>query len=66
MEKQIVNKTFVKVSRGSGKDGEGERWAEESVCPTLNVFDNGSDTRAVVFILTKKRTQIAIAEHLGR
>lgn len=30
---------FVKVCRARAKDGLDERWAEEQVAPTVNVFD---------------------------
>lgn len=42
--------TFVKVARPSGKDGLGERWGGCGVSPTLNVFDNGGETRATVLV----------------
>lgn len=45
-EPGMQQQTFVKVSRPSGPEGLGERWAEQDVSPTLNNFDN-SDTRAV-------------------
>ena len=41
---------FVKVARPTGPGGENERWAKCDVCPTLNVFDNAGDVRAVVLI----------------
>jgi hypothetical protein len=44
-------KTYVKVARPSGPDGEGERWAYCEVSPTLNVFDNLGDVRAVVLAI---------------
>ena len=49
------DKTFVKVARACGKDGLNERWAECQLCPTLNVFDNSGDTRAVVLVEGKRR-----------
>ena len=42
---------FVKVARACGKDGLNERWAGCEVSPTLNVFDNMGDVRAVVLIV---------------
>ena len=42
--------TFVKVSRARDNQGEGERWAEEAVHPTLNIFDNG-DARCVCAVV---------------
>ena len=50
-EKEIV---FVKVARPTAPDGKDERWAGREVSPTLNVFDNMGDVRAVVLILRKK------------
>lgn len=41
---------FVKVARASAPGGFGERWCGCETCPTLNVFDNTGDTRAVVLI----------------
>ena len=41
---------FVKVSRPTGPDGENERWAAREVSPTLNIFDNMGDVRAIVLI----------------
>ena len=49
--------TFVKVSRARDNRGEGERWAEEAVHPTLNIFDNG-DTRCVCAVV-QKRTEVS-------
>lgn len=42
---------FVKVARAREPDGLGERWAQEETCPTLNVFDNTGDTRAIVLVV---------------
>lgn len=38
---------FVKVKRASSTTDD-DRWQEEQTAPTLNAFDNGSDTRATV------------------
>ena len=46
---------FVKVARPTGPGGENERWAGCEVSPTLNVFDNASDVRAVVLIIKRSR-----------
>ena len=46
---------FVKVARACGVDGLNERWAGCETCPTLNVFDNMGDVRAVVLIAEKKK-----------
>lgn len=43
-------RVFVKVARPTGPGGENERWANCEVSPTLNVFDNAGDVRAVVLI----------------
>lgn len=48
-------KAFVKVARPTGPGGENERWAGCEVSPTLNVFDNASDVRAVVLIIKRSR-----------
>ena len=44
-------RVFVKVSRAREWGGLGERWDESEVCPTLNVFDNNGDSRAVVLVV---------------
>lgn len=44
------SRVFVKVARPTGPCGENEKWAAQEVCPTLNVFDNMGDVRAVVLI----------------
>lgn len=41
---------FVKVCRARGKDGEGERWADDAVAPTVNLFDV-TPTRFVTLIV---------------
>lgn len=46
-------RTYVKVSRARHKDGEGERWADEDVSPTINLFDCG-DSRSVCCIVRAK------------
>lgn len=48
-------KAFVKVARPTGPGGENERWAGCEVSPTLNVFDNASDVRAVVLIIKRSK-----------
>lgn len=48
-------KAFVKVARPTGPGGENERWANCEVSPTLNVFDNASDVRAVVLIIKRSK-----------
>jgi len=48
-------KAFVKVARPTGPGGENERWAACEVSPTLNVFDNASDVRAVVLIIKRSK-----------
>ena len=58
-EREVNNeegkKVFVKVARACGADGLNERWAGREVSPTLNVFDNMGDVRAVVLIVRRKR-----------
>jgi len=39
--------TFVKAGRARSSE-DAETWREDDVSPTLNVFDNGGDTRATV------------------
>lgn len=46
---------FIKVARPMGPGGENEKWAAQEVCPTLNVFDNMGDVRAVVLIREYKK-----------
>lgn len=46
------NRTFVKVIRPSSNQHP-EVWREESTAPTLNVFDNGADTRATILSLAR-------------
>ena len=48
------DKVFVKVARACGPDGLNERWAGCEVSPTLNVYDNMGDVRAVVLVVNKK------------
>lgn len=45
------DKVFVKVARACGPDGLNERWAGCETSPTLNVFDNAGDVRAVVLVV---------------
>lgn len=58
-ERQVNNeegkKVFVKVARACGADGLNERWAGCELSPTLNVFDNMGDVRAVVLIVERKK-----------
>lgn len=58
-EREVNNEegknVFVKVARACGADGLKERWAGCEVSPTLNVFDNMGDVRAVVLIVRRKR-----------
>ena len=55
VQKEESNRVFVKVARACGVDGLNERWAGCECCPTLNVFDNMGDVRAVVLIAEKKK-----------
>lgn len=54
-QEEESEKVFVKVARACGVDGLNERWAGCEVSPTLNVFDNLGDVRAVVLIKEKKK-----------
>lgn len=58
-EREVNNeegkKVFVKVARACGADGLNERWAGCELSPTLNVFDNMGDVRAVVLIVERKK-----------
>lgn len=45
---------FVKRRRATSSD-DYETWDEGGVTPTLNAFDNGTDTRATVLIFTAQR-----------
>lgn len=51
--------SFVKVIRSGARDADGnlppEVWASESVSPTLNAFDNNSESRSTVLILDGTR-----------
>lgn len=49
------DKVFVKVARACGPDGLNERWAGCETSPTLNVFDNMGDIRAVVLIVERRK-----------
>lgn len=46
---------FVKVIRSGARDADGnlppEVWREEPTAPTMNVFDNGSDSRSTVLFV---------------
>lgn len=55
VQKEESRCVFVKVARACGVDGLNERWAGCETCPTLNVFDNMGDVRAVVLIAEKKK-----------
>lgn len=55
IKKEESNRVFVKVARACGSDGLNERWAGCEVSPTLNVFDNMGDVRAVVLIVRRKK-----------
>ncbi len=55
VQKEESSRVFVKVARACGPDGLNERWAGCEVSPTLNVFDNTGDVRAVVLIAEKKK-----------
>lgn len=54
-QEEESEKVFVKVARACGADGLNERWASCEVSPTLNVFDNMGDVRAVVLIVRRKK-----------
>ena len=54
IQKEESDRVFVKVARACGIDGLNERWAGCEVSPTLNVFDNMGDVRAVVLIAERK------------
>lgn len=53
MREEQDSRVFVKVARPTGPGGENERWAACEVSPTLNVFDNAGDVRAVILIVGK-------------
>ena len=53
-QQEESTRVFVKVARATAPGGENERWAACEVCPTLNVFDNMGDVRAVVLIVKRK------------
>ena len=55
IKKEESNSVFVKVARACGADGLNERWSACEVCPSLNVFDNMGDVRAVVLIVERKK-----------
>jgi DNA (cytosine-5)-methyltransferase 1 len=50
----FVAKPYVKIIRSGARDAEGnlpaEVWAERSIGPTLNVFDNAGESRATVVV----------------
>lgn len=50
----FVAEPYVKIIRSGARDAEGnlpaEVWAERSVGPTLNVFDNAGESRATVVV----------------
>ena len=55
IQREANNSVFVKVARAVGKDGLNERWAGCQVAPTLNVFDNMGDVRAVILVVREGR-----------
>lgn len=44
---------FVKARRAQNED-DFETWVEGGVCPTLNAFDNASETRATVIVMRER------------
>ena len=59
-------KTYVKVARACAPGGEGERWAYCEVSPTLNVFDNLGDVRAVVLAIETLHSRNTMAKSKQR
>ena len=57
--------SFVKVCRARAKDGLDERWAEESVVPTVNLFDV-STSRFVTLVVGLSGTRRDAAAQLNR
>lgn len=55
IKKEESDTVFVKVARACGPDGLNERWSGCEVAPTLNVFDNMGDVRAVVLIVERRK-----------
>lgn len=55
VQKEESSRVFVKDARACGPDGLNGRWAGCEVSPTLNVFDNTGDVRAVALIAEKKK-----------
>ena len=55
VQKEESDKVFVTIARTCGADGLNERWDGCEVSPTLNVFDNMGDVRAVVLIAERKK-----------
>jgi DNA (cytosine-5)-methyltransferase 1 len=53
------SESYVKIIRSGARDADGnlppEVWANESVSPTLNAFDNNSESRSTVLILDGTR-----------
>jgi len=53
-EDNIVVEPFVKIVRSGERDAEGnlpaEVWAERQTAPTLNLMDNGGESRATVIV----------------
>lgn len=45
---------FVKARRAQN-EGDFETWVEGGVCPTLNAFDNATETRATVLVMDGTR-----------
>lgn len=53
---------YVKTTRSGKRDADGnlpaEVWTENVVCPTLNVFDNGGESRATVLIFSPRYDEV--------
>ena len=66
-EDNIVVEPFVKIVRSGERDAEGnlpaEVWAERETAPTLNLMDNGGDSRATVIAV--QNTVIGRADTAG-
>jgi site-specific DNA-cytosine methylase len=56
---QLVVTPYVKVIRSGARAEDGslpaEVWAEQDIAPTLNQFDNGSESRATVLLFENSR-----------
>jgi len=53
-QQELFSEPFVK-SRRAQSDTDHETWVEGEVAPTLNAFDNGTETRATVVVLDGTR-----------